>query len=273
MQQVPVNSPSFGINDFKSAKNKARKIVMVTAYDYQSAQIIAQTNIDIILVGDSLGMVFQGKDNTLGVTLEDMLYHTRAVVRGAEKKFILSDMPFLSYHTDISNTVHNAGRLIAQAGADAVKVEINHQATIRQIEALVQAQIPVIAHIGMTPQSVNLFGGFKVQGKTNQQEEHIIDLALGAQQAGAAAIVVECVPAALTHKLTAQLSIPTIGIGAGSACDGQVLVINDLLGLSATAPKFAKQYLKGQQLITQALNSYAQEVHNGTFPSIEHSFK
>ncbi len=274
MQQVPLSHTTtrFGINDFKTAKTKSRKIVMVTAYDYHSAQIIASSNIDIILVGDSLGMVFQGKNNTLAVTLDNMLYHTLAVVQGASNKFIISDMPFLSYHTSTCNTVHNAGLLIATGGADAVKVELNHPATINHIEALVQAQIPVIAHIGLTPQSVNLFGGFKVQGKTSQQEEHIINLALSAEQAGAAAMVIECVPSTLAAKLSQSLTIPTIGIGAGKNCDGQVLVLNDLLGLGDKSPRFAKQYINGRQLMTQALNEYISEVHTEVFPAPEHSW-
>lgn len=270
MLQAPAK---FRINDFNLYKQSGRKIVMITAYDFHSAQILSEAAVDIILVGDSLGMVVQGHANTLSVSLDDILYHTKAVRRGAPDSYIVSDMPYLSYHTDINTTINNAGRLISQGQADAVKLEINHPKTLEHIAALVAAQIPVIAHIGMTPQSFNLFGGFKLQGKSQTQAQHISSLAAAAEEHGATAIVIECVPSPLAQQITAQLTIATIGIGAGQACNGQVLVFHDLLGLNATAPKFVKQYLNGRELFTQAISSFIQEVQKAEFPEAQHSFK
>ena len=263
---------TFKISDFAKYKTSQRKITMVTAYDYHQAQILEQSPIDIILVGDSLGMVMQGKNNTLAVTLDEIIYHTQAVRRGAPSAFIVADMPYLTYHGDINTTIQNAGKLISHGQADAVKLEINHPQTVEHIAALCAAQIPVIAHIGMTPQSINVFGGFKLQGKTPSQIEHILQLARSSQEMGASAIVIECVPSPLAAQLTQELSIATIGIGAGNSCDGQVLVLNDLLGLTLQPPKFVKQYLKSRELINDALVEFSREVQNAEFPNAQHSF-
>lgn len=262
----------FTIADFNTYKTHAKKITMITAYDFNHAQLIAESLIDTILVGDSLGMVIQGSNNTLSVTLDDILYHTKAVRRGAPDKFIVADMPYLSYYLDSKTTIQNAGALICAGGADAVKLEINNVNMLTQITALTNAQISVIAHIGMTPQSVNVFGGFKVQGKNTEQVQHIEKMAQLAQDAGASAIVIECVPSNLAQKITETLLIPTIGIGAGNGCDGQVLVLNDLLGMSKHTPKFAKQYLDGKSLIKNALNKFSHEVTSQTFPSNKYSY-
>lgn len=263
---------NFKINDFATYKKNLRKITMVTAYDFHHAAIIEESDIDIILVGDSLGMVVQGKSNTLSVTLNEIIYHTQAVRKGAPNCFIVADMPYLTYHLDTNTTIQNAGMLISIANADAVKLEINHPKALEHIAALVTAQIPVIAHVGMTPQSINMFGGFKLQGKIPTQAKHIIDLAKASEKIGAVAIVVECVPSNLASQLTQELTIPTIGVGAGKDCDGQVLVLNDILGLTIKPPKFAKQYLNGRELISKALCSFVYDVQTKKFPDTQHSF-
>ena len=262
----------FTLNDFNNYKTAHKKITMVTAYDYFSAKLVEHAGIDTILVGDSVGMVFAGKENTLSVSIDEIIYHAKAVKRGAPNTFIVADMPYLSYHLDSKTTIQNAGALICAGGADAVKLEINNVNMLTQITALTNAQIPVIAHIGMTPQSVNVFGGFKVQGKNTEQVQHIEKMAQLAQDAGASAIVIECVPSNLAQKITETLLIPTIGIGAGNSCDGQVLVLNDLLGMSKHTPKFAKQYLDGKSLIKNALNKFSHEVTSQTFPSNKYSY-
>lgn len=262
----------FNIGDFAESKSKNRKITMIASYDFHSAKLLSAAEIDIILVGDSLGMVVQGNQNTLSVTIDEMIYHTKAVRRGAPNTFIVADMPYLTYHMDINSTIQNAGLLISKAGADAVKLEINHENAINHISALHAAQIPVIAHVGMTPQSINMFGGFKLQGKTQTQVEHIQHLAIQAETNGAIACVVECIPSSLAKLLTENLKIATIGIGAGKDCDGQVLVLNDLLGLTIKPPKFAKSYLNGSELFNEAIISFIKEVQNSEFPSINHSF-
>lgn len=264
---------TFNTRSFSEYKSIQRKITMITAYDYHSAQILSNAKIDVILVGDSLGMVVQGKTDTLSVTLEEIIYHAKNVRRGAPDAFMVVDMPYLTYHTDLNNTIRNAGLLISRGGANAVKLEINHMNTLNHIEALVAAQIPVIAHIGMTPQSVNLFGGFKLQGKTLQQANHISQLAIAAENSGAIACVIECVPEQIAAKITKDLTIPTIGIGAGLCCDGQVLVYNDLLGLTENKPKFVKKYLNARELFTEAVARFMQDVQAGEYPAFEHSFK
>jgi len=263
----------FSINDFAKFKANQQKITMITAYDYTSAQILELSEIDIILVGDSLGMVIQGEQNTINVTLENILYHTKAVRRGAPNSFIVADMPYLSYHFSTSETIKNAAQLICQGGANAVKLEVNHVVAIEHIKALIAAQIPVIGHIGMTPQSVNVFGGFKTQGKTEAQAKHILELAYEVQSAGASAIVLECIPVDLAAEITGKLDIPTIGIGAGNICDGQVLVFHDLLGLTSAPPKFVKKYCDAQQLMMQSVKQFATDVQNGKFPEKQHGFK
>lgn len=263
---------NFTINDFAKYKLQQQKITMVTAYDYTSAMILADAKINTILVGDSLGMVIHGKANTLEVTIDNILYHTKAVRSGAPNSFIIADMPYLSYHFSTHETIKNAALLICNGGANAVKLEANHISVIEHVKALISAQIPVIGHIGMTPQSVNAFGGFKVQGKTLEQEEHIIQLAQELEKSGCSSIVLECIPNNLSARITQILNIPTIGIGAGNQCDGQVLVFHDLIGITTSPPKFAKAYCNAKELITNSITEFANEVNNGQFPDIQHSF-
>lgn len=262
------------INDFVTAKINKQKIAMLTAYDFFSGNVAMNAGIDVILVGDSLGMVHQGKSNTLSVKTKDMIYHTNSVARGAPDAFLVVDMPYLSYHTSVIHTLKHAGKIIQKTPAQAVKIEIANLNTIAHIEALLDAQIPVVGHIGLTPQSVNIFGGFNVQGSDEKSAENLCKLALKLQEIGVFAIVLECIPATLAKKITQQLSIPTIGIGSGIGCDGQVLVIDDMLGMNISkTPKFVKQYLNGHELITQAISHYVDDVKSATFPEDKHSFK
>ena len=264
----------FTLNDFYTYKKNQQKITMVTAYDYFSARLVADAGIDTILVGDSLGMVFAGNENTLSVSVDDMIYHAKAVKKGAPESFIIVDMPYLSYHVTPFETIKNAGRIIKETNAHAVKVEINNLATLPHVEALLNSQIPVIGHLGLTPQSVNMFGGFKVQGKTPDQADKIIDLANKLTELGVSAIVLECMPENLAQKITTQIDIPTIGIGSGNVCDGQVLVFYDMLGFEpGKTPKFVKQFAQAYDYLTAALKDYAHEVNNATFPSNINTFK
>jgi 3-methyl-2-oxobutanoate hydroxymethyltransferase len=220
----------FTVQHFSKSKQSGRKISMLTAYDYTTAKLLDEAGIDTILVGDSLGMVILGYENTLQVTMEDMLHHTRAVTRGVRNAFVIGDMPFLSYHTDINSAVKNAGRFVQEAGAQAVKLERGAE-VIDKIKAIIDAQIPVLGHLGLTPQSVNVMGGFKVQGRSQEQAEALLAESLQLQDAGVFALVLECVPVKLAKLISERLSIPTIGIGAGKYCDGQVLVVQDMLGM------------------------------------------
>lgn len=262
----------FTITDFMSYKQKEQKITMLTAYDFYTAQLAEEAGVDILLVGDSLGMVIQGESNTLSVTLDEIIYHSKAVRRGAPNSFIIGDLPYLTYHLDVYQTIKNAGRLIQESKVNAVKLELNHPNTMNHLENLISAQIPVIAHIGMTPQSFNIFGGFRVQGKNEVQIKHICNLAIEAQTKGACAVVVECVPPEVTMQICKSLDIPVIGIGAGAQCDGQVLVINDLLGITPANPKFAKTYVDGRAIIKKAIGEYVAEVKSNKFPTDNHSF-
>ena len=256
----------------KDKKNKNEKITMLTAYDYSLAGMVDAAGIDMILVGDSLGMVVLGYDSTLPVTMEDMIHHTKAVVRGAKNSMVVADMPFLSYHISREESVRNAGRLIQEGGAHAVKLE-GGQERVDTVKAIIDAQIPVVAHIGLTPQSVNQFGGFKVQGKDLETANKLIADAKALEAAGAFCVVLECVPAMLAKRITEEVGIPTIGIGAGQYCDGQVLVINDMLGMfTGHIPKFVKKFANLQPLIIEALTAYKDEVETGTFPSEEYAF-
>ena len=262
----------FTVQSFKNAKQENRRISMLTAYDYTTARLLDEAGTDCLLVGDSLGMVMLGYDNTLSVTMDDMIHHTRAVSRGAEKALVIGDMPFLSYHVSVEEAVRNAGRFVQEGGAQAVKLE-GGQAVIDKVRAIIKAQIPVIGHLGLTPQSVNAFGGFKVQGKDIETARQMLDDALLLQDAGVFGIVLECVPDLLARKITRTLSIPTIGIGAGVHCDGQVLVIHDLLGLyKQLRPKFVKTYADLGDAVISAAKTYNREVSDGSFPSAEHSF-
>jgi len=261
------------ILDLQRMKDEGEKITVLTAYDYPFARLMDVEGIDVILVGDSVGSVVSGYDNTLPVTMDEMLYHTRAVVRGVSQALVVADMPFLSYQIDLAEARRNAGRLIKEGGAQAVKLEggTNMADTIR---ALVDIDIPVVGHIGLTPQSVHRMGGFKVQGRQEAQAEQLLADARAVEQAGACAIVLEAIPAALASRITAELAIPTIGIGAGPDCDGQVLVIHDILGLCEKySPKFVKRYADAAGLIRGGIRDYIDEVKKGAFPGPEHSFK
>lgn len=253
-------------------KQKGDKITMLTAYDYSTAKLIDESGINCILVGDSLGMVMLGYDSTLPVTMDDMLHHTKAVVRGAKNAMVIADMPFMSYQVSVCDAVKNAGRLIQEGGAYAVKLE-GGASVCDRIEAITKASIPVVAHLGLTPQSVNSFGGFKVQGKDEQRARELLEDAKKVEAAGAFMAVLECVPAKLAELITKELSIPTIGIGAGAGCDGQVLVYQDMLGMfSDFTPKFVKRYANIGEMMTNAFRAYADDVKSGAFPGKEHTF-
>ena len=261
----------FTVNDFLDKKGK-KKITMLTAYDYAMAKILDEAGIDTILVGDSLGMVVQGYDSTLQVTMDDMIYHTKAVRRGVKNAFIVGDMPFLSYHVSVEEAIRNAGRLVQEGGANGVKLEGGRD-ILPQIKGILKAQIPVIGHLGLTPQSVNKMGGFKVQGKESVAAQAIIEDAIALEEAGVTAIVLEAIPAGLAKLITDRLTIPTIGIGASNVCDGQVLVTPDLLGMySDFTPKFVKKYANLRPIIDEAIHSYIEEVQQMKFPETKHSF-
>ena len=261
------------VADFLSMKKNGEKITMVTAYDYSTAKLIDNSGINSILVGDSLGMVMLGYPDTVSVTMEDMLHHVKAVSRGTENALVICDMPFMSYQTSVYDAVVNAGRLMKEGRAGAVKLEGGKEYA-EHVRAIVNASIPVCGHIGMTPQSVNAFGGFKVQGKTEEAARKLIEDAIALQEAGAFAIVIECVPHKLAEYISEILSIPTIGIGAGNGCSGQVLVYQDMLGMySDFTPKFVKKFANVGKVMTDAFKSYSDEVKTGQFPTEEHSFK
>lgn len=258
---------------FREAKQKGEKITILTAYDYSTARLEDEAGVNSILVGDSLGMVMLGYENTLAVTMDDMIHHSAAVARGAKNALVVTDMPFMSYQTSVYDAVVNAGRLVKEGGADAVKLEGGTEAA-PHIRAITDASIPVMAHIGMTPQSVNAFGGFKVQGKSIEDARKIIEDAKAVEQAGAFAVVLECVPSELAKYITEILSIPTIGIGAGADCDGQVLVYQDMLGMySDFTPKFVKKFGNVGEVMKDCFSRYFDEVRSGMFPSEEHTFK
>lgn len=259
------------INDLLSRKGSL-PISMLTAYDYHTAMTIDEAGIDMILVGDSLGNVMLGYDNTLAVTVEDMIHHGKAVCRGAKEAFVVVDMPFMSYQPSVRDAVINAGRIVKETNCQAVKLEGGVEYADR-IKAITDAGIPVVAHIGMTPQSVNAMGGFKVQGKTDQAAERILRDAIAVAEAGAFAITLECVPAQLAKKITDTVGVLTIGIGAGKDCDGQVLVYQDMLGYTdGFTPKFVKKYANLHDIMLQAFKSYKEECENRTFPNDSQTF-
>lgn len=256
----------------KEMKQRKEKITVLTCYDYSMAKMLDHAGIEVLLVGDSLGNVMLGYDSTIPVTMDEMIIYTKAVSRGTKNALVVGDMPFLSYHISTAESVRNAGRFLQEAGANAVKLEGGREvaATIQAINA---AGIPVVGHLGLTPQSVNKLGGYKVQGKDEAAARLILNNALALQDAGVFALVLECIPAPLAKMITERLEIPTIGIGAGVNCDGQVLVIHDMLGLySDLAPKFVKRYASLHESIGRALTDYKAEVKSGTFPAPEHSF-
>ena len=258
---------------FKEAKAKGEKLTMLTAYDYSTAKLVDGAGINAILVGDSLGNVVLGYPDTISVTMEDMIHHSVAVSRGIKETLLICDMPFMSYQTSVYDAVVNAGRLMKEGRAHAVKLE-GGQEMEETIRAIVNASIPVCAHIGLTPQSINAFGGFKVQGKGEEAAQKLLDDARAVERAGAFAVILECVPAALAKKVSEEISIPTIGIGAGADCDGQVLVYQDMLGMFTDfKPKFVKHYANVGEIMTEAFKAYDAEVKAGVFPAQEHTYK
>ena len=254
-------------------KEQGEKITVLTAYDFPTARILDDCGIDIILVGDSVGMAVLGYETTLPVTMEVMIHHTQAVVRARRRALVVGDMPFLSFHLSLADSIFNAGRFIKDSGADAVKLEGASPRRLELVEALVEAEIPVMGHVGLTPQSIRKMGGFKVQGTEGEKAEEIYRGALALEKAGAFAVVLESVPEELAAEITKSLKIPTIGIGAGPYCDGQVLVVNDMLGYSTGyMPKFVKKYADLVEIISKAVNDYITDVRQGRFPDDEHSY-
>lgn len=258
---------------FAAAKAKGEKLSMLTAYDYSTAKLEDESGINGILVGDSLGNVVLGYEDTVSVTMEDMIHHGAAVARGAKNALVVVDMPFMSYEVSVEEAVRNAGRLMKEGRAGAVKLEGGVRVA-EQIRAIVKAGIPVMGHIGLTPQSINVFGGFKVQGKSEEAARALLADAKAVEEAGAFAVVIEAVPAALAQMITDAVSIPTIGIGAGAGCDGQILVYQDMLGMfSDFTPKFVKRYANVGEVMREAFANYAAEVASGAFPTEEHTYK
>lgn len=260
------------VTTFQQAKENGEKLTMLTAYDYSTAKLIDEAGINSILVGDSLGNVILGYDDTVSVTMEDMIHHGAAVARGVKDALVIIDMPFMSYQTSVYDALVNAGRLMKEGRAGAVKLEGGTE-VVPQIKAIVAAGIPVCAHIGLTPQSINAFGGFKVQGKSEEAAKKLLEDAKAVEAAGAFAVVVEGVPKKLADLITEQLTIPTIGIGAGNGCDGQVLVYQDMLGMfSDFTPKFVKKYASLGEVMKEAFANYIEEVQSGAFPAKEHEY-
>ena len=260
------------INQIKEMKQRGEKIAMLTAYDYSTARIVDEVGIPLILVGDSLGMVVLGYESTIPVTMEDMLHHTKAVVRGTRQSMVIADMPFMTYHVTVDDALRNAARFIQEGGAQAVKLE-GGVAVAEKIRRIVECGIPVIGHIGLTPQSVHQFGGYKVQGKTPETAVRLLEDAQAVEKAGAFAIVLETVPTQLATLITQEIGIPTIGIGAGIGCDGQVQVIHDILGwFTDFVPKHTKQYAQLADIMSNAIADYYNEVKAGSFPTDKQSF-
>lgn len=259
------------VNDILSKKGK-EKITMITAYDYQTSKLVDESGIDMILVGDSLGMVVLGYESTLPVTMDEMIHHSKAVNRGRKNSFLVVDMPYLSYNVDMKDSLYNAGRIIKETGANAVKLE-GGKRTIETIKRIIDLEIPVVGHLGLTPQSVNKMGGYKIQGKEKIDAEEILEDAKLLEKAGAIGIVLEGVPENLAKLITEKVNIPTIGIGAGMYTDGQVLVIYDMLGYNELVPKFVKKYANIKETSITAIKEYIEDVKNGNFPSKEYIYK
>lgn len=261
------------VSTFQAAKEKGEKLTMLTAYDYSTAKLMDEAGINGILVGDSLGNVILGYEDTISVTMEDMIHHGAAVARGTKDTMVVVDMPFMSYQTSVYDAVMNAGRLMKEGRANAVKLE-GGAAVVEQIKAITAAGIPVMGHLGLTPQSINAFGGNKVQGKSEEAAKKLIEDALAVQEAGAFAVVLECIPAKLASIITKKLTIPTIGIGAGAGCDGQILVYQDMLGMfSDYVPKFVKRFADVGSVMKEAFQAYDDEVRAGSYPAQEHTFQ
>lgn len=257
---------------FKNAKKNGEHLTMLTAYDYSTAKLMDETGINGILVGDSLGNVILGYEDTISVTMEDMIHHGAAVARGTKNALVVIDMPFMSYQTSVYDALVNAGRLMKEGRAGAVKLE-GGKNICPQIEAITKAGIPVMGHLGLTPQAINAFGGFKVQGKTQEAAEQLLEDALAVEKAGAFALVLECVPRKLADIITEKLTIPTIGIGAGNGCDGQILVYQDLLGMfSDFTPKFVKKYANVGEIMKDVFSAYIEDVKQGAFPEKKHEY-
>ena len=260
------------ISQIKDMKQKGEKITMLTAYDYTTAKIIDEAGVPLILVGDSLGMVVLGYESTIPVTMEEMLHHTKAVVRGTKQAMVVGDMPFMTYHVSVSDALRNAARFVQEGGAQAIKLE-GGVTVAEKVRRIVDCGIPVVGHIGLTPQSIHQLGGYKVQGKTPEAALKMVEDAQALEEAGAFAIILETIPAPLAAVITQKVGIPTIGIGAGAGCDGQVQVISDILGLfTGFVPKHAKQYAKMADTIRAAVSEYDREVKAGSFPTDEQSF-
>ncbi|MFH1798389.1 MAG: 3-methyl-2-oxobutanoate hydroxymethyltransferase [Candidatus Omnitrophota bacterium] len=258
--------------DFKKKKEAGQKISMLTAYDYLMARVIDESGVDAVLVGDSLGMTALGYDSTIGVTMDEMIHHSKAVRRGVARAFLIGDMPFMSYQASDEDAARNAGRFIKEAGCQAVKIEGGSEICSR-VMAIVNSGIPVLGHIGLIPQSLNKLGGYRVQGNEPDEAERLTRDAVKLEESGCFALVLECVPSTLARRITEQLSIPTIGIGAGRYCNGQVLVTDDIIGrFDKFVPKFVKQYAKISNTIQNAVKTFKKEVDSGAFPSDEHSF-
>lgn len=261
------------IQDLLKKKSEQQKITMLTAYDYPFARIIDEAGIDAIIVGDSVAMVVQGLENTLPVTMGEMIYHTKIVSRAVNKAMVIGDLPYMSYQVSIEEAVRNAGRFLKEGGASGVKIEGGAEVA-DHIRALTKADIPVMAHIGLTPQSIHRMGGYKIQGRTEESAKRLIKEAHIAEDAGAFSVLLEAIPMELAQKITKDLKIPTIGIGAGPYCDGQVLVLHDVIGLfERFLPKFAKRYINMRDEALKAIKTFKEEVEKGIFPSDEHSFK
>jgi 3-methyl-2-oxobutanoate hydroxymethyltransferase len=262
----------FTVLDFQKKKNSGEKITMLTAYDYPMAQIIDSSGVDAVLVGDSVGMVLLGYDSTQPVTMDEMLHHSKAVRRGVKRAFLIADMPFMSYQASDEDAVRNAGRFVKESGCDAIKVEGGAE-VVPRVEAIINAGIPVLGHLGLTPQSINKLGGYKVQGKDPESAKKLINDAFLLEEAGCFSVILECMPKELAEKITSNLNIPTIGIGAGKSCDGQVLVTYDMIGyFDKFVPKFVKQYVKVSDSITSAVDKFKKETESGVFPDDKNAF-
>lgn len=260
--------------DFQEMKKQGKKITMMTAYDYPSAKSAEKANVDMILVGDSLGMVVLGYDSTINVTVNDMIHHAKAVKRGANNTFIVVDMPFMSYHVSLEESLKNAREIFQKANAQAIKIEGASKELLELTRRLTDGGIPVVGHLGLTPQTVNVLGGYKVQGRDHTEREQLIQDAINLTEHGAISLILECVPQTLGQEVTKAIDIPTIGIGAGSDCDGQVLVYHDILQYGVDRlPKFVKTYADFNKISKEALTSYVSDVREGLFPTDEHSFK
>jgi len=265
--------PKITVQELVKRKAEGKKITMLTAYDFPFAKIVDEAGIDIILIGDSLAMVVQGLENTLPVTMDEMIYHARLVRRAVKNALVVGDMPFMSYQASIEDTIRNAGRFVKEAGAEAIKIEGGLE-VVERVHALTRADIPVMGHIGLTPQSIHKMGGYKIQGRTEESRKRLLEEAHALEDAGAFALLIEAVPMDLAKEIRESLTIPTIGIGAGPHCNGQVLVLHDVLGLfERFLPKFAKRYANLKDEALKAVLQFKKEIEEGTFPTDEHGFK